>query len=326
MSDGPAVRTSTPFWNSTHRDIYTRKVKKIEPASTIIAQQEHTLFARQHAKFTKGSNNNKRRNNEVDQDSLSKSNQSEEWWFPGFKTTFTEAQGIISRISHRSSKFEFASNDWSSSTFLPLQRNTCARWRYVENWYVLYCERILNFSSQEKIHEVWAMRYHSSWLTPPLSPLHTLGWTDNILLNGAPVEAEWWGEESLVLRTRDDEETMEWSSSDNDSASKGGPKFHNCGFTAWGLGRTEWRKQTVATRPPKPAPVRLDQVARGIRHGSRQFDLPGPMKLKDLIDVYTEVWDCDSDPWWLYPQWGRFTNKRLHEKSMSDRLDMDLFE
>jgi hypothetical protein len=89
---------------------------------------------------------------------------------------------------------------------------------------------------------------------------------------------------------------MEWSSDENSSKLAAMGKFHNCGFAAWELGRVEWRKQTVATRPPKPSPVKVEHVARGIRQGSRQFDLPGPMRLKDLIDVYTVVWDCDSDP------------------------------
>eukprot|EP00545_Synedropsis_sp_CCMP1620_P010508 CAMPEP_0119010576 /NCGR_PEP_ID=MMETSP1176-20130426/5103_1 /TAXON_ID=265551 /ORGANISM="Synedropsis recta cf, Strain CCMP1620" /LENGTH=192 /DNA_ID=CAMNT_0006963261 /DNA_START=64 /DNA_END=642 /DNA_ORIENTATION=- len=143
---------------------------------------------------------------------------------------------------------------------------------------------------------------HQSYGTP--APDNATWKIDNILCNGPPSEAEWWGEELFILQTRSrDEEdttsTMEWSSSD-DSTSKANSqpqRFHNCGFTAWETGRAEWRKQTVAKRPPKPASVRHDHVARGIRQGSRQFDLPGPMQLKDLIDVYTEVWDCDPDPW-----------------------------
>lgn len=73
--------------------------------------------------------------------------------------------------------------------------------------------------------------------------------------------------------------------------------FHNCGYDTWEVGRAEWRVPIVIERPPRPPPIRYEQIARGLQDGSRTFELPGRMRLKDLVALYAELWDCDSDPW-----------------------------
>lgn len=112
---------------------------------------------------------------------------------------------------------------------------------------------------------------------------------ENILVNGAPSQEEWWGEQEHGDGEELKDMEIQYASSKQ--------QFHNCGFDAWEQGRAEWKKATVVVRPPRPPPVRYDVVARGIRGGSRQFELPGRMRLSDLVDVYTDVWECDSDPW-----------------------------
>lgn len=122
---------------------------------------------------------------------------------------------------------------------------------------------------------------------------------ENILVNGPPSEAEWWGEESL----NEEKIVARLSASKTNNNKKKGAAcaaaacFHNCGHTAWELARAEWRIQSVPERPPRPPPVRYEQVSRVLREGPRNFELPGRMRLKDLVNVYTDVWECDSDPW-----------------------------
>jgi len=112
---------------------------------------------------------------------------------------------------------------------------------------------------------------------------------ENILENGPPSEAQWWDEE--YLSEKDDSDNIEWT----EDSTEDSKRFHNCGFEIWKKGRTEWKKVTVKARHPKPPPVRYDQVVRGLRQGGRNFDLPGRMNLKDIVEVYTALWEC-NDP------------------------------
>ena len=55
----------------------------------------------------------------------------------------------------------------------------------------------------------------------------------------------------------------------------GPSSFNNCGLALWSVSRTEWCKQTVATKPPRPPPVNYDEVAQGLSTVQRTYELPG---------------------------------------------------
>mmetsp|Transcript_31768 Transcript_31768/g.46854 ORF Transcript_31768/g.46854 Transcript_31768/m.46854 type:complete len:185 (+) Transcript_31768:165-719(+) len=117
--------------------------------------------------------------------------------------------------------------------------------------------------------------------------------TENILVNGPPSEAEWWDGDSLSGKIEEESDGMEWTEDSTDDSKR----FHNRGYEVWAKGRSEWRKVTVnKAHLKKPPPVRYDQVVRGLRQGGRHVELPGRMNLKDLVEIYTAVWEC-SDPW-----------------------------
>lgn len=72
-------------------------------------------------------------------------------------------------------------------------------------------------------------------------------------------------------------------------------KFQNVGLIHWKLARQEWRVRTIETKPPPPPPVRYDEVVRGLCQVQRTYELPGAMTLPDIISVFGDIWDCESD-------------------------------
>ena len=40
-----------------------------------------------------------------------------------------------------------------------------------------------------------------------------------------------------------------------------------------------------------PPPVDLDEVADELSELRRSYELPGPMRLPDLIELYVDIWD-----------------------------------
>uniref|UniRef100_A0A7S1DER6 Uncharacterized protein n=1 Tax=Cyclophora tenuis TaxID=216820 RepID=A0A7S1DER6_CYCTE len=112
---------------------------------------------------------------------------------------------------------------------------------------------------------------------------------ENFLENGAPSESEWWYVGSKDEEDKDDSvaSPMQNSSSSADSQKE----FQNCGLNAWEQARAEWRKPTVHKLPQKPPPVRKDEVVKGLMKVSRQYELPGRMRLKDMVALYNEkIW------------------------------------
>lgn len=44
-------------------------------------------------------------------------------------------------------------------------------------------------------------------------------------------------------------------------------------------------------RPEHPPAVDIDAVAEGLFQLRRTYELPGPMRLPDLVDLYLELWE-----------------------------------
>ena len=145
----------------------------------------------------------------------------------------------------------------------------------MENWYVFYV----------------AKRGFPDFLT--LTVFSLVGFAENVLVKGPPSEAEWWGEESSSP------EEVSCSTEKDSSSDESSRRFQNCGYHAWKRARSEWRRETVEKRPSRPPPVRRDQVARGLRQSARQYELPGRMKLKDVVTIYAaDIWDLDPEDMW----------------------------
>ena len=115
--------------------------------------------------------------------------------------------------------------------------------------------------------------------------------------SGAPQSADWWTEESASdsIEGRDGEglETTAVTVSSASSESSDTRRFHNCGLETWLKAREEWKRQTVETLPPKPAPAGYNELVRGLikNISQRSFELPRNMALSDVVDVYSDIWD-----------------------------------
>ena len=83
------------------------------------------------------------------------------------------------------------------------------------------------------------------------------------------------------------------ASSPASSESSDTRRFHNCGLETWLKAREEWKRQTVETLPPKPAPAGYNELVRGLikNISQRSFELPRNMALSDVVDVYSDIWD-----------------------------------
>ena len=115
--------------------------------------------------------------------------------------------------------------------------------------------------------------------------------------SGAPQSDDWWTEESgSDSREGSDgegSEAMVVASSPASSESSDTRRFHNCGLETWLKAREEWKRQTVETLPPKPAPAGYNELVRGLikNISQRTFELPRKMALSDVVDIYSDIWD-----------------------------------
>eukprot|EP00560_Eucampia_antarctica_P008247 CAMPEP_0197824008 /NCGR_PEP_ID=MMETSP1437-20131217/1326_1 /TAXON_ID=49252 ORGANISM="Eucampia antarctica, Strain CCMP1452" /NCGR_SAMPLE_ID=MMETSP1437 /ASSEMBLY_ACC=CAM_ASM_001096 /LENGTH=165 /DNA_ID=CAMNT_0043423471 /DNA_START=63 /DNA_END=560 /DNA_ORIENTATION=+ len=124
---------------------------------------------------------------------------------------------------------------------------------------------------------------------------------ENILNDGPPKTEDWWeirhSKEETDVNTCETEKESDTSVEDpmiaEDSESVG--NFQNVGLIHWKLARQAWRVCTVETRPPHPPPVRYDEVVRGLCQVQRTYELPGAMTLPDIISIFGDIWDCESD-------------------------------
>jgi hypothetical protein len=74
--------------------------------------------------------------------------------------------------------------------------------------------------------------------------------------------------------------------------------FFNQGLQAWQDMRAAWRARTrdpVMAPPPYPPAVDEDEVIDELCVQRREYTLPGPMRLPDMIDLMQEVWEIEAD-------------------------------
>ena len=71
-------------------------------------------------------------------------------------------------------------------------------------------------------------------------------------------------------------------------------EFHNHGLANWHGLRQRWKKKTVKALPKKPPIPPYDDLIEGLANRRRTFLLPGPIRLPDLIEVYTDIWEVES--------------------------------
>ena len=69
--------------------------------------------------------------------------------------------------------------------------------------------------------------------------------------------------------------------------------FTNHGLSTWNASREKWRKRTVPAKPP-PMPVDYEEVVKGLTAVQRTFELPGKMRLEDVVRVFVEIWECEQ--------------------------------
>jgi len=70
--------------------------------------------------------------------------------------------------------------------------------------------------------------------------------------------------------------------------------FFNVGEDAFEKVRAKWKIQTVAQRPPRPPPVPFEELVSGLTVLTRTYELPERMTLPDIIDVFTDIWECEA--------------------------------
>lgn len=75
-----------------------------------------------------------------------------------------------------------------------------------------------------------------------------------------------------------------------------GPKggFLNQGLHNWHNIRNSWKNYDPdAERAPKPPLKGVEEVVEGLSKLRRTFELPAPMALSDILDIYIDIWDSE---------------------------------
>lgn len=73
-------------------------------------------------------------------------------------------------------------------------------------------------------------------------------------------------------------------------------KFVNSGEKQWRSGRKAWTTQTVTheNMRPMPPPLPYEELVEGLATMRRTYELPTPVRLGDLVEVYLDVWDAQE--------------------------------
>jgi hypothetical protein len=72
-------------------------------------------------------------------------------------------------------------------------------------------------------------------------------------------------------------------------------EFINLGQQLWEMQREEWNTPCVGSGTKLSVPINYEQVVAGLASLRRTYELPRPMLLSELIDVYLDLWDCDNE-------------------------------
>lgn len=70
--------------------------------------------------------------------------------------------------------------------------------------------------------------------------------------------------------------------------------FYNVGLEAWQQQRGEWLSPQGEAEPTHAAPIPYEEVISGLASLRRTYDLPRPMRLSDLIDIYLDIWESQD--------------------------------
>ena len=76
------------------------------------------------------------------------------------------------------------------------------------------------------------------------------------------------------------------------SGGEGNQLWVNRGLEEWHRRRAEWTTPKGRPRDP-PKPIPYESVIEGLATLQSKFELPGWIRLPDLIDLYVEIWDMD---------------------------------
>eukprot|EP00550_Attheya_septentrionalis_P010311 CAMPEP_0198289204 /NCGR_PEP_ID=MMETSP1449-20131203/7479_1 /TAXON_ID=420275 /ORGANISM="Attheya septentrionalis, Strain CCMP2084" /LENGTH=158 /DNA_ID=CAMNT_0043987501 /DNA_START=336 /DNA_END=812 /DNA_ORIENTATION=+ len=117
--------------------------------------------------------------------------------------------------------------------------------------------------------------------------------TENILVNGAPKEAEWWEDErdddaDDAVNNNDCDKNIESVSSSSEEKKE---VFHNRGFEAWEKSRAAWRKRTVLEKRPDPPSYNQSEIIKGLTPVARSYELPGRVGLTELVGLFQYIWN-----------------------------------
>lgn len=123
--------------------------------------------------------------------------------------------------------------------------------------------------------------------------------SENILLNGAPKDSEWWvdsvDEESDSDDDVNDDCEKNIKSVSSSSSEEKKEVFHNRGLEAWEKSRAAWRKRTVLEKRPDPPLYNHSEIIKGLTPVARTYELPGRVGLADLVGLFQFIWNGKQD-------------------------------
>lgn len=103
----------------------------------------------------------------------------------------------------------------------------------------------------------------------------------------------WWIKAKTPTHRLSSAFMMGKSSSSSSNTAK--EEFRNYGLDNWQRERSQWLTRTVKDMRPDPPPVPADEVIEGLTKEARTYDLPGPMKLSEVMTLYQDIWDAEED-------------------------------
>jgi len=68
-------------------------------------------------------------------------------------------------------------------------------------------------------------------------------------------------------------------------------EFVNVGLNLWNQQREQWQRAVGPVDRTPAAPIPYDEVLTGLASLRRTYELPHPIRLPDLIDIYLDIWE-----------------------------------